>query len=72
MEEKIVWKLVYWDMKMLRDGWFSKPVYRLQLKYGTYRQNTAETKWENKKFKTLEDAFDFLKQAIEKAEKVKL
>ena len=73
MEEKIIWKLVYWDMKMLRNGWWGKPVYKLSLKYGTYRRAAQpETKWETKEFKNLKAVFDYLEQAIAIAEKVKL
>ena len=72
MKEEIVWKLVYWDMKMLRDGWFGKPVYVIKLKYGTYRDNLPETKWKEERFKTLRLAFNFLEEAIAQAEKVKL
>lgn len=73
MKEEIIWKLVYWDMKMLRDGWFNKPVYRVSLKYGTYRdQRVPETKYETKNFKTLKQAFEYLEKAMELAEKVKL
>lgn len=72
MEEKIIWKLVFWEMKMLRDGWFSKPVFRITLKYGAYRSNGPETKFEEKKFKTLRQAFDYLEKQIEASEKVKL
>jgi len=72
MKEEIVWKLVYWDMKMLRDGWFGKPVYVIKLKYGAYRDNSAEVKWADEKFKTLKQAFEYLEKAIAQAEKVKL
>lgn len=73
MEEKIIWKLVYWDMKMIKDGWFGKPVFRVYLKYGTYRNGRdAETKQEHQDFKTLKAAFDYLENAIALAEKVKL
>lgn len=72
MKEEIVWKLVYWDMKMLRDGWFGKPVYVVKLKYGVYRDNSPETKWKEERFKTLKLAFNFLEEAIAQAEKVKL
>jgi len=72
MKEEIIWKLVYWDMKMLRDGWFGKPVYEVKLKYGTYRDNNPETKWKNEKFKTLKLAFDYLEKAMDEAERVKL
>lgn len=72
MKEEIIWKLVYWDMKMLRDGWFSKPVYRVSLKYGAYRDNSPETKYKTEEFKTLEKAFEFLKNAMKESEKVKL
>lgn len=72
MKEEITWKLVYWDMKVLRDGWFGKPVYQVKLEYGTYRDNNPETKWKNEKFKTLKLAFDYLDKAIDEAERVKL
>ena len=72
MKEEIVWKLVYWDMKMLRDGWFGKPIYAINLKYGTYRDNIPETKWTKEKFKTLKQAFEYLEKAIAQAEKVNL
>lgn len=72
MKEEIVWKLVYWNMEALRDGWFSKPVYRVKLKYGTYRDGNTETKYKNEKFKTLKLAFDYLEKAMDEAERVKL
>lgn len=72
MKEEIVWKLVCWDMKMLRDGWFGKPIYAIELKYGTYRNNRPETKWAKEKFKTLKQAFEYLEKAIAQAEKVNL
>lgn len=72
MKEEIIWKLVYWDMKMLRDGWFGKPVYQVQLKYGTYRDNNPETKWRNENFKTLKLAFEYLEKATDEAERVEL
>jgi len=73
MEEKIIWKLVYWKMEMLRDGWWGKPVYRLNLKYGTYRSPAQpEEKWATKDFRELKAVFDYLEEAIAIAEKVKL
>ena len=72
MKEEIIWKLVYWDMKMLRDGWWGKPVYEVKMKYGAYRDNRPETKWKQEKFKTLKLAFDYLEKAIDEAERVKL
>ena len=72
MKEEIIWKLIYWDMKMLRDGWFSKPVYRVKLEYGTYRDNRPEKKWKHEEFKTLKLAFDYLEEAMDEAERVKL
>jgi len=67
MTEEIIWKLVYWDM-----GWFSKSVYVVNLEYGTFRDNSPEKKWKQEKFKTLKLAFDYLENAIEEAERVKL
>ena len=72
MKEEIIWKLVYWDMKVLRDGWFGKPIYAIKLEYGAYRNDSAETKWTHEKFKTLEQAFEYLEKAMDRAEKVKL
>jgi len=72
MKEEIIWKLVYWDMKMYRNGWFSKSVYVVNLEYGTFRDNSPEKKRKQEKFKTLKLAFDYLENAIEEAERVKL
>lgn len=72
MKEEIIWKLVYWKMELLRDGWWGKPVYRVNLKYGAYRENNSETKWKEEKFKTLKLAFSYLEEAMEEAERVKL
>lgn len=73
MKEEIIWKLVYWKMELLRDGWFGKPIYRLDLKYGTYREpGHSEVKWEQKDFKGLKATFDYLEDAMAVAERVKL
>ena len=60
MKEEIIWKLIYWDIQMLRDGWFLSPVYKVNLQYGTYRDSRPETKWKQEKFKTLKLALDYV------------
>ena len=72
MKEEIIWKLVYWDMKMLKKGWLGKPVYVVKLKYGNYRDNKTEIKWVEERFKALKQAFEYLEKAIAQSEKVNL
>ena len=72
MKEEIIWKLVFWEMKMGRDGWWGKPIFLVRLKYGTYRDGRAEVKWREQRFKTLKSTFEYLEKAIGEAEGVRL